>query len=818
MQENCSERTRLLQKPSHLDAISAFILSKEENRLKLSNYPSVGTAAFLIRDAALGLVENPSAGAYDPYSNPEHPHLNALSVICRRICSKRPFQHFIQFHVIVLLFLAFFEPPKWCRYFVREGEVVDMDYLMTVGRCEELMEVSGPKIGSNGTEIVEYYPNFHVTFLTIKESQIIELFCLTCLWVYFLLRVGNDGLSLCRYFRAGPSHFVRVSEFFGMFILSFGIILDFFTTLDVARPLKPYLRLLLFIVKSRLCLREVRTLMQMIPEVFNVLILLMLFTGFYAWIGVVLFYGSEEGRQMFPNLIDGMWTLWIATTTANYPDLMMPAYNDSRVVAIYFILYMVVTFFFLMNVILASVVNAYDNELDQRREVRDIVNRKKLSQAFDLMEGDVAGGINREIVMALFLILNEDFPELRTIPEDEAKLLFAILDRDGSGTISKKEFLEFGNVLLLEFEKVDSFKPLLKKCAPRIYNSRSFQGFKKFIESKLFDSIIDTVLVLNAIVVFIQSYDMLLGVNEGKDESYQDGTIDTTWEFLEAVFTLIYVVEMMVKLAVKGWHEYIRSKQNIFDMVITLLAVISTVYVYCPNDFSDSHLIRFIVMARVLRLVRLLVGLTPFQLIGMIGIDVLGRSKMVLLLLFCVCYFFAALGVQLFGGMITRDPADARSFLLLGTEFAEHEYWANNFNDMLSAMNVIFNLLVVNNWTECQDGFEAATQSRWNRFYFFFFHVVGVILANNLVLAFIINAFINQWDFRHEKLENSAAGNAFILGRKAMFNASEVTGTTTDLDGVYTAKLRTTSTQLLDEQHQHQFLQNTFTSTVPPDQ
>jgi hypothetical protein len=38
--------------------------------------------------------------------------------------------------------------------------------------------------------------------------------------------------------------------------------------------------------------------------------------------------------------------------------------------------------------------------------------------------------------------------------------------------------------------------------------------------------------------------------------------------------------------------------------------------------------------------------------------------------------------------MITRDPNNPLSFLLLDSGFAESEYWPNNFNDMLSAMNV----------------------------------------------------------------------------------------------------------------------------------
>ena len=60
-------------------------------------------------------------------------------------------------------------------------------------------------------------------------------------------------------------------------------------------------------------------------------------------------------------------------------------------------------------------------------------------------------------------------------------------------------------------------------------------------------------------------------------------------------------------------------------------------------------------------------------------------------------YFFAVLGVQLYGGYITRDPSNPLSSLVLGTDFSDNNYWANNFNDMVSAMNVLFNLLVSGN-------------------------------------------------------------------------------------------------------------------------
>jgi hypothetical protein len=94
-----------------------------------------------------------------------------------------------------------------------------------------------------------------------------------------------------------------------------------------------------------------------LPQIFYILALLALLVVFYAWFGVVLFYGTDQGKRDFSNLIEGCWTLWICITTANYPDVMMPSYNENRLSAIFFVSFMIISFFFLMNLILATVVN-----------------------------------------------------------------------------------------------------------------------------------------------------------------------------------------------------------------------------------------------------------------------------------------------------------------------------------------------------------------------------------------------------------------------------------------------------------------------------
>ena len=806
-----SPRGKLLRSASHLHSFFS-LLKREDARNRSLERHGVGQAAFLIRDAVMGTTESSSLGAYDPYRHPNNYWLNTWSIVCRRLSSSRSVRRFKSAILCVLVLLGIVEPPNWCRSLIRAGENVSRSDYLETGRCYELMTARGPPAG-DGDEDVDYYPNTSTMFLTATQSNIIESICLVFLWIFILSRIGRDGMSLPRFFRPGPMCSVRCIEISALALLTSELILEMTNTIGWHRFFTPYIRILLLILADRNCMREFKTLFNMMPEVGSILFLLFLFIAFYAWIGVVIFYGSDEGTHMFSNIFDAMFTLWISTTTANYPDVMMPIYNENRLSTLYFVVFMIVTFFFLMNVILASVVNSYDNELDRRREEGSQLAKEKFGAAYELLDFGNKGSIDRDTVMALFAILNEDFYEFRKIPPDEAKLLFAILDKDGKNSVSRDQFMDFGNVLLLEFEKVEVRKTFLEVCFPKMFKSKGFEVVCNFIDSNSFETCIDGILVLNAVVVFIQSFPMLMGETVNLDPNASDGIIDTLWERLETVFTCIYVVEISVKILVKGWQEFSRSSRNIFDMTITLLAVFATIYVYLPNDLNDSRLIRFIVMARVLRLTRLLAVLAPFQITAHIAMDVIARAKVILVLLFCVCYAFAALGVQVFGGMISRDPADPRSYLLLGSDFAANAYWANNFNDMCSALNVLFNLLVVNNWTECQSGFEAVTQNRYNRLFFILFHICGVVLVNNLVLAFIINAFIKQWDFRHEKLKTLVIeGEAVITGRQALFDATKVTGTTTDLTGQYTAKIGQHRAHF-DEEHQQRILKSMFTST-----
>jgi two pore calcium channel protein len=221
--------------------------------------------------------------------------------------------------------------------------------------------------------------------------------------------------------------------------------------------------------------QEAKTLIKVLPEVMNILVILFIYMVFWAFLGTVLFYDTAQAESGFSSLIESLWTLWICVTTANYPDVMMPAYNKCRLTGIYFVAFMVMSFFFLMNLILASVVNTYDDVMESKKKEQKVEEDTKLTEAFQLMDSENTGTIDRETVMALFRILNKDFPEFRHISTRDAKLFFAVLDRDGSSLISLQEFLDFGSILLLDFFTASEFETMVQQRFPKLYHSAGYQ-------------------------------------------------------------------------------------------------------------------------------------------------------------------------------------------------------------------------------------------------------------------------------------------------------------------------------------------------------
>eukprot|EP00538_Stauroneis_constricta_P004156 CAMPEP_0119569620 /NCGR_PEP_ID=MMETSP1352-20130426/42192_1 /TAXON_ID=265584 /ORGANISM="Stauroneis constricta, Strain CCMP1120" /LENGTH=871 /DNA_ID=CAMNT_0007619201 /DNA_START=149 /DNA_END=2764 /DNA_ORIENTATION=+ len=791
---------------SFRNLLNKWTVSQRQHALQR---PGVGTAALLIRDAVMGqepLSEEYDDLIYDPYkpSTAQNGYalLDTICILCGRLSSYDWTVRIIKLSAWLLAFLTFVEPPAWCRNGIQDQVLVPDSDIYT--DCKLLFQARGPPLDDEENDHAEYYPNSTWMMLTEQEARWAEFLFVTIISLFVFLRFARNGFSITIHCQRNAQGMQRLLQFVGIVFIYVGLSIGNTT-------FHPFLRLLILGTFHDSFQREFRTFLRMIPEIVYILALLSLLLFFYAWFGTVIFYGSAQGKDNFPNLLESTWTLWQMVTTVNYPDVMMTAYNESRLSSIFFVSFMILSLFFIMNLILASVVNAYDSAITFRKKNRQKHTIGNLTRAFQLMDYKEEGEIDSETIMAVFYVLNNDFPDFRYVPDEETKILFGVLDKDGSSKISLDEFLDFGNVLLIQLVKASDYATIVELYMPETFASEWYQQFSKFVKSRAFDWAVDVILVLNAIVIGVQSYPELSGDEEYEiNPNYTDGSIDTIWEAFETIFTIVYGLEVIVKLLVFGSKRYFESSRNIFDFLVTVSAISASAFVYYPNGYDDSRLIRLIVMARVLRLVRLLFAVPQFQLIGRIASEILPAAGSVLLFLFFLLYFFAVLGMLLYGGMITRDPNNPMAELLLNSDFAGAQYWGNNFNDMMSAMNVLFNLLVVNNWMVCEEGLELTTENKWVRWYFLCFHILGVILINNLVQAVVINAFFQQLENTHSQQNDEVVdGEAVIRQRTAMFDAAEVTGTKTGASGNYMARIQAIHSDIdLDERER---LKNLFT-------
>lgn len=68
--------------------------------------------------------------------------------------------------------------------------------------------------------------------------------------------------------------------------------------------------------------------------------------------------GTLEGEMFFPNYYESLFNMFVLLTTSNFPDIMLPAYELHPSYGLFFIIFLIIGLFFIMNLLLAI---AYSN-------------------------------------------------------------------------------------------------------------------------------------------------------------------------------------------------------------------------------------------------------------------------------------------------------------------------------------------------------------------------------------------------------------------------------------------------------------------------
>ncbi|GMH87273.1 hypothetical protein TL16_g10804 [Triparma laevis f. inornata] len=663
-------------------------------------------------------------------------------------------------------------------------------------------------IWMRNVEDLEDYPSFSGLHLEVSVSRNIELFMLGVLLGEFLVKsyyLTEPGrwFDVCSTFWSREAR-VNKSNFAYLVNLVVLLVCNRWKG-GWGESWSPFLRLTFFIISSRSSLRSFHKLLKLFPEILRILLLQAIIICLYAWFACVIFSNNTaEGRENFEDFKSSVWSLWILVTTANYPDIQNNTYGDNRVSCVYFISFLIICYFFMTNLLLGAVYNNYQAESEM--EEKEINSRREANmiESFNLLDSDNQGVIDLKTVETLFTTLNTQHTSVGFISPERAELLFAILDGNGDHVVDEEEYVDFCKVLSIEFMEEESFRGWLEILNPKLWNGPFFS----FVRSTRFEYLIDALLVLNAVLIGFQSEHELAG-DKLSGKTYFSGRIGND---LELVFTLVYFFEVVFKILGFGWKRYWESNRNRFDFLITAATVGMNVLILLPNGIDDRRWLRFASLLRLLRLLRLVIALEQFRMIGEAVNEILPVVGKVGRVLLCTFYLFSCLGVEIFGGLITTDTSSPYYAALKDTDYFVNNYFPNNFNDFLSSFVTLFELMVVNNWIVICDGFTAVT-SEYARFYFVAFHVVGVCVVNNLVVSVILDCFMAE--FEHRKERKNMGRSSFteeegvrIEENTAVFDATSITGTSTKVTGKWRARI---SGRGIGGRRKSSFLRTVFT-------
>lgn len=182
-----------------------------------------------------------------------------------------------------------------------------------------------------------------------------------------------------------------------------------------------------------------------------------------------------------------------------------------------------------------------------------------------------------------------------------------------------------------------------------------------------------------------------------------------------------------------------RVRTETVSQLINIVAFVQYLrYVYDGQEVISYtvHALEIVIFIRLLRILALLYELAVWRVIIETMQGLLGPFYTLLLVQYTVFYLFAVLGMRLFGGAV-----------YVGNTALEQNagvpplYVLDNFNDFLSSMVTLFDLMVVNNWQVNVLVFTTAKGDNDYRIFFILFYYFSVVIGLNIVVAFAIDMY-----------------------------------------------------------------------------
>ncbi|XP_058523601.1 two pore calcium channel protein 1-like [Ochotona princeps] len=522
-----------------------------------------------------------------------------------------------------------------------------------------------------------------------------------------------------------------------------------------SRALRPFF--LINLPESRQVRRALRSIRNTLPDILYVFLLFMFSVLVFSLMALKLFgdrgLKTAEGSPYLTNILEIAFELYVLVTTANSPDVMMPAYDFNGWYSLFFIAYIIINTYIFMSVFLAVVYNNYRKHL--KNEIRKLVylKRYKMIEAFNILKVQV--GVEFVVQEATWKRLARlVVPDLST---SHLELLWKISDEGQKGHVDRMNFLRLADLLNIQVVTVSIKKHPLDIWMPRIYQSSASLLVQRMVRHRVFVWVYDVIILLNAVFIALDEKSPIISRME--------------WLFLS-----LYIAEILLKLYTYEPRAYFGRRQfwNWFDVLIVIAALVATVAnatIHSARKYNSQQILDIVLILRILRLLRVIISIQRFRVIVTTLINIGPTMLTFGGLVFVVYYMFAIIGMEVFQGKVhfydanftAPDALLCGNPALKGSAFARARYCKNNFNHLASAFLVLTELTVVNQWHVIAGGFALVTHQA-AKLYFIVFHIVVVILIVNIFIAFVLEAFFVAYSLEKSEIETAIEKKIQELG------------------------------------------------------
>ncbi|XP_029427700.1 two pore calcium channel protein 1 isoform X3 [Rhinatrema bivittatum] len=497
----------------------------------------------------------------------------------------------------------------------------------------------------------------------------------------------------------------------------------------VTRALRP-----IFLVDchySKAVRRNLRQIFQSLPPFIDILLLLLFFMVIFAILGFYLF-SPNPADPYFNTLENSLVSLFVLLTTANYPDVMMPSYSRNPWSCVFFIVYLSIELYFIMNLLLAVVFDTF-NDIEKKKFKSLLLHKRTAIQHTYrlLVSKQKPTGISYRHFEGLMRFYK---PRMSA---KERYLTFKALNQSNTPLLRLKEFYNFYEVVGLKWKARRSHEHWFDELSRTAF--LIFKGINILVTSRVFQYAIYVVVAVNGIWILVETF-LLQGGNIISQ--------NVPWNYI--VFLTIYGVEVLLKVTGLGPLKYFTSGWNLFDFSVTVFAFLGLMALA-----FNMEPFYFIVVLRPLQLLRLFKLKQRYRNVLDTMFELLPRMASLGLTLLIFYYSFSIFGMEFFSGVVfpnccknsTVVDSYRRQNVTIGntTIVEEGYYYLNNFDNIFNSFVTLFELTVVNNWYIIMEGVTSQT-SHWARLYFMIFYIVTMVVLT-IIVAFILDAFVFHMNY-----------------------------------------------------------------------